>query len=94
MTYWDSSMKISVQICPNGTFCDHHRNTIFGKKKGLVNLATLSLPNDKILHVTNLEYNKINVAQMLMSVFDRIENIVGKRRNCWLPAFSPFSTMF
>ena len=22
------------------------------------------------------------------------ENIVGKRRKCWLPAFSPFPTMF
>ena len=24
----------------------------------------------------------------------REENIVGKRRKCWLPAFSPFPTMF
>ena len=27
-------------------------------------------------------------------VFGRVENIVGKRRKCWLPAFSPFPTMF
>ena len=23
-----------------------------------------------------------------------VENIFGKRRKCWLPAFSPFPTMF
>ena len=23
-----------------------------------------------------------------------VENIVGKKRKCWLPAFSPYSTMF
>ena len=27
---------------------------------------------------------------MIISVFDRVENIVGKRRKCWLPAFSLF----
>ena len=26
--------------------------------------------------------------------FNRVENFVRKRRNCWLPAFSPFPTMF
>ena len=30
----------------------------------------------------------------MISVFDRVENIVGKRRKCWLPEFSPFLTMF
>ena len=43
-----------------------------------------SLPNDKIL----------DVAQMIISVFDRVENIVGKGENAGLPAFSPFPTMF
>ena len=27
-------------------------------------------------------------------VSGRVENIVGKRRKCWLPAFSPFPKMF
>ena len=43
-----------------------------------------SLPNDKILHMTTLKAladNKINVAQMTISVFDRVENIVRKRGN-------------
>ena len=31
-----------------------------------------------------------NVAQMMISVFNRVE----KRRKCWLPAFSSFLTMF
>ena len=38
--------------------------------------------------------NKINVAEMMISRSNRVENIVGKRRKCWLPAFSPFPTMF
>ena len=25
---------------------------------------------------------------------ERVKNIVGKRRKCWLPALSPFPTMF
>ena len=33
----------------------------------------------------------VNVAQMMISVFDRVEKIVGK---CWLPAFSPSLTVF
>ena len=39
---------------------------------------------NKILDVTKLKAfadNKINVAQMLISVFDMIENIVGKGEN-------------
>ena len=44
------------------------------------------LPNHKILDVTKLKAfvdDKINVAQMMISVFDRVENIVnGKRRKC------------
>ena len=27
-------------------------------------------------------------------VFGRVDNIVGKKRICWFPAFSPFPTMF
>ena len=35
--------------------------------------------------------DNLNVAQMMNTVFDRVENIVAKG---WLPAFSPFPTMF
>ena len=31
---------------------------------------------------------------MIRLFFDREDNIVGKRRKCWFPAFSPFPTMF
>ena len=34
--------------------------------------------------------NQFNVAQAVEVIFDRVENIFGKRRKCWLPAFSPF----
>ena len=47
-----------------------------------------SVPNNKILDVTKLKAfadDKINVAQIMISVFDRVENILkgenGKRRN-------------
>ena len=34
----------------------------------------------------------LNAAEMIIFVFDRVENIVGKRRNCLLSAFSLFPT--
>ena len=36
----------------------------------------------------------MNVTEKLKFVWARLENIVGKMRKCWLPAFSPFPTMF
>ena len=57
----------------------------------------LTLKNDKILDWSKLEAfadDILNVAKITISVFDRVENIVGRRRKCWLPAFSPFPTMF
>ena len=54
------------------------------------------LPNDNILDVTKLKAfaDDKNVAQMLITDFDRVENFAGKRRKCWIPAFSPFPAMF
>ena len=37
--------------------------------------------------------DKPKVAQLAKFVLDRVENIVGKRCKCWLPAFSSFPTM-
>ena len=56
-----------------------------------------SLPNDKVLDLSKLEAfaeDKINVPQKLKFIAGRIENILGKRRKCWSPAFSPFPKMF
>ena len=56
-----------------------------------------SLPNDKILDMTKLKAfadDKIIVAQIMISVFDRVENIVGKGENAGYQHFSPFPTMF
>ena len=38
--------------------------------------------------------DKLKVAKMRISLFDRVENTVGKGEKCWLPAFSPFPTVF
>ena len=56
------------------------------------------LPNDKILEVTKLKSfadDKLNVAKMMISLFDRVENTVGKGENAgYQPAFSSFPTLF
>ena len=55
-----------------------------------------SLPNDKILDRSKLKAfaeDKLNVVQKLNFFNGRVKSIVGKRRECWLPAFSPFPTM-
>ena len=55
------------------------------------------LPNDNFFDWSKLKEladNKIDVTENLKFVFGRAENIVGKRKKCWLPAFSPFPTVF
>ena len=52
-------------------------------------------PRDKILGLTKLKAfadHKIKIAQMMVSLFDRIGNIVGKA--LWSTAFSPFPPQF
>ena len=59
--------------------------------------ALNSLPSDNSLDWSKpnafADY-KMNVAQMTIVVFNRVENIVGKRRKFWLLAFFPFSQCF
>ena len=53
--------------------------------------------NDKTLEVTKLKAfadDKIHVAQMMISVFDRVENIVGKRENAGYQHFLLFPQCF
>ena len=38
--------------------------------------------------------DRLNVAGMMISILDRVENTVGKKGKCWLPAFSSFPTAF
>ena len=55
------------------------------------------LPDGKILDVTKLKAfadDKINVAQMMVSVFDRIENTVGKGENAGYQHFPLFPLSF
>ena len=56
-----------------------------------------SLPNDKFLVWSKLKPiadDKINVTEKLKFDFGKGRKHYGKRRKCWLPAFSPFPTMF
>ena len=51
-------------------------------------LSVKPLPKDKIMDLSKLKAlaeNKINVTQKLKFVWDRVK---------WVPAFSPFTTMF
>ena len=38
--------------------------------------------------------DKINVTEKLKFVLEKLENMVGKGRKCWLPGFSLFPIMF
>ena len=56
-----------------------------------------SLPNEKNFLLTKLKAfadNKMDVAKMMISVFDRIENIVGKGENARYQHFLLFSQYF
>ena len=56
-----------------------------------------SLPKDKIFDVTKLKAfadEKIIIAQMMISVFDRVENIVEKGENAGNQHFLSFPIMF
>ena len=53
-------------------------------------------PHDRILDQTKLKAfadDKLNVTKMIISGFDRVENIVGKEK-LLVQAISPFPTMF
>ena len=55
------------------------------------------LPNHKIWALTKLKAvaeEKFNVAEMLISLFDWVENIVGKGENADYQHFLLFPTMF
>ena len=63
----------------------------------MVLLLSNSLPNDKFLGKSKFKGSadgNTNVTQKLKFILGRVENIVGKKRKYWLPAFSPFPTMF
>ena len=56
-----------------------------------------SLPNDNVLEWPNFKAfadGHKHVTQILTFVLEKVESNVKKRRKCWLPAFSPFPTMF
>ena len=55
------------------------------------------LPNDKILDMTKLKAlvdDKLNVAKMMISLFDRGENTVGKEENAGYHHFLLFPECF
>ena len=62
------------------------------------NLMPLNpLPNIKIFYIVKLKAfadDKINVAQMMISVIDRVENIVGKGENAGCQHFLLFPQCF
>ena len=54
-------------------------------------------PHDKIFDQTELKVfadDNLNVTKMIISAFDRVENIVGKGEILLVQAISPFPTMF
>ena len=85
----------------NGGFITVFRDTVVKDKQILVILREKvvlnSLPNDKILDVTNLKVfaeDKFNVAKMTVSLFDRVENTVGNGENAGYQHFLLFPQCF
>ena len=61
-------INVICNFCLEGAIMPHHQ--VFN-----------SFPHDKILDQTKLKAfadDKLNVTKMIISVFDRVENIVGK----------------
>ena len=59
-------------------------------------VKSISLPNDTFLDWSKLKAfadDKINVTEEIEFVFERIENIMGKKRKCWLPKGSFFKVV-
>ena len=55
----------------------------------LLLVAIMTLPNEKKMDMTKLKAfadDNLNIAKMTISLFDKVENTVGKRRKCLLPA--------
>ena len=55
------------------------------------------LPDDNMLALSKLKAfadSKFSVTQNIKFVYHRIENIVGKEKKLWLPAFFPFQNLF
>ena len=63
----------------------------------LINMEGLNfLPNNEYLDWSELKPfadDKYNVAETIKLACKMEENFMGKRWNCWLPAFSPIHTM-
>ena len=81
-----SSKNVCVSVCV--------QNTSFCQRAGR---GINSLPNDKYLDVTKLKAcveGKINVAHMMISVFDKVENIVAKGENAGNQHFLLFPQCF
>ena len=55
------------------------------------------LKENKILALSKLKavvHNKLKFTQNIEFVLNWVENIMGKKRKCWLQARSPFPTIF
>ena len=82
----------------NSKYNEHNvqRYILTAREKNAVK-AFNPLPHSKILDLSKLKAFADNIfilAQVTQYIFKWVENFVGKKRKCWLPAFSPFSTMF
>ena len=62
-------------------------NYQFTKCQNLGLVCTKAFADDQIKYFNGTE-KKIKLD------YGKVENVVGKRRKCWLPAFSPFAIIF
>ena len=88
---WTSFGLYSDYSRPRKRAGRHEKGT--GRKKGIVN----SLPSNKILDWSKFKAfsdDKLNVVRIMISVSDRVENIVGKGENAGYQHFLIFPQCF
>ena len=90
----DNSSKLAQMI---GLFVDREKKTLQNANLLFDNINFNSFPNDKILDGTKLKAfadEKVNVAQMMISLCYRVENTVGKGESAGSQHFLLFPQCF
>ena len=86
------------EICILATFILSSANVFsLNQSKIVLFSKVLTLPNDKnsvSLKLKGFAEDTINCELKIEICFGKVRKPCGKRRKCWLPAFSPFPTMF
>ena len=93
------SYNTLLKRCVCETPCPHKRTSfeLFWTNKEMLSFYINPSPNDKILDQSKFKAhadNKNKCDSKFKFCFQKCRKHFGKRRKCWLPAFSPIQKMF